>query len=83
MKIGTILDGKVKSKIDLDATGKGGYIAKAKDKRNFNGTRLAAIARVGYGNLSLFGSYTLTDFFKSGFGPSVKPYSIGLAISGL
>ena len=83
MKIGTILDGKVKSKIDLDATGKGGYIAKAKDKRNFNGTRLAAIARVGYGNVSLFGSYTLTDFFKAGFGPGVKPYSIGLAISGL
>jgi hypothetical protein len=83
VKIGTLLDGKVKSKIDLDATGKGGYIAKTKDKRNFNGTRLAAIARVGYGNVSLFGSYTLTDFFKAGFGPSVKPYSIGLAISGL
>ena len=83
VKIGTMLDGKVKSKIDLDATGKGGYIAKTKDKRNFNGTRLAAIARVGYGNVSLFGSYTLTDFFKAGFGPGVKPYSIGLAISGL
>jgi hypothetical protein len=83
VKIGTLLDGKVKSKIDLDATGKGGYIAKTKDKRNFNGTRLAATARVGYGNISLFGSYTLTDFFKAGFGPDIKPFSIGLAISGL
>jgi len=83
VKIGTMLDGKVKSKVDLDATGKGGYISKIKDKRNFNGTRLAATARVGYGNISLFGTYTLTDFFKAGYGPSVKPYSIGLAISGL
>ena len=83
MKIGTLLDGKVKSKIDLDATGRGGYFVKTKDKRNFNGTRLAATARAGYGNISLFGSYTLTDFFKAGFGPEVRPFSIGLAISGL
>ena len=83
VKIGTILDGKVKSKIDLDASGKGGYFIKTKDKRNFNGTRLAGTARVGYGNISLFGTYTLTEFFKAGFGPEVKPYSVGLAISGL
>ncbi len=83
VKIGTMIDGKVKSKIDLDASGKGGYFNKIKDKRNFNGTRLAATARVGYGNISLFGTYTLTEFFKAGYGPSVKPYSIGLAISGL
>jgi len=83
VKIGTILDGKVKSKIDLDASGKGGYFNKIKDKRNFNGTRLAATARVGYGNISLFGTYTLTEFFKAGYGPAVKPFSIGLAISGL
>lgn len=83
LKIGTLLDGKVKSKIDLDASGRGGYFVKTKDKRNFNGTRIAAAARVGYGNISLFGSYTLTDFFKAGFGPSVRPYSIGLALSGL
>ena len=32
-KIGTLVGAKVKSKIDLDATGTGGYINKEKDKR--------------------------------------------------
>ena len=82
-KVGTNIDAKIKSKIDLDANGRGGYFLKTKDKRNMNGIRLAAIARVGYGNLSLFGSYTLTDLFKTGFGPKVRPFSIGLTLSGL
>jgi hypothetical protein len=83
MKIGTIVDGKVKSKIDLDASNKGGYFLKTKDRRNLNGTRLAATFRAGYGNMSFFGTYTLTEFFKAGFGPDVKPFTIGIAVSGL
>lgn len=83
LKIGTIIDGKVKSKIDLDASNKGGYFLKTKDRRNLNGTRLAATFRAGYGNMSFFGTYTLTEFFKAGFGPAVKPFSIGIAVSGL
>ena len=82
-KIGMNMDAKIKSKIDLDANGRGGYFLKTKDDRNMNGTRLAAIGRVGYGNLSVFGSYTLTDLFKTGFGPKVRPFSIGLTLSGL
>lgn len=82
-KIGTMVDGKVKSKVDLDATNTGGYISKEKDKRYFNSTRFAATARVGVGNVSLFGTYTITDFFKEGLGPLVRPYSIGLTLSGL
>jgi hypothetical protein len=39
--------------------------------------------RVGYGNVTLFGSYTLTDLFKEGQGPRVKPFSVGLTLSGL
>lgn len=83
VKVGTLVDSKVKSKVDLDATGTGGYYIKEKDKRYFNGTRFAATARVGYGNFSVFGSYTITDFFKEGVGPSVRPFSIGLTLSGL
>lgn len=83
MKIGTNTDAKVKSKIDLDASNKGGYYIKTKERRNFNGTRLAATARMGYGNMSLFGTYTLTDFFKAGFGPTVRPFSFGITLSGL
>lgn len=83
LKVGTMVDGKVKSKVDLDATNTGGYISKEKDRRYFNSTRLAATARVGVGNISLFGTYTITDFFKEGLGPLVRPYSVGLALSGL
>ena len=56
LKIGTNIDAKVKSKIDLDANNKGGYFLKTKDRRNLNGTRLAATGRIGYGNMSLFGT---------------------------
>lgn len=83
VKVGTMIDAKVKSKIDLDATGTGGYFTKEKDRRYLNTTRFALTGRVGLGNFSVFGSYTLTDFFKEGQGPVVRPFSVGLAISGL
>jgi hypothetical protein len=82
-KIGTLIDAKMKSKIDLDATGTGGYFTKEKDRRYINSTRFALIGRVGLGNFSVFGSYTVTDFFKEGLGPSVRPYSFGVVLSGL
>lgn len=82
-KVGTLVGAKVKSKVDLDATGTGGYISKEKDKRYLNTTRFALTARAGLGNFSIFGTYTVTSFFKEGLGPSVKPFSIGLALSGL
>ena len=83
IKVGTLVDSKVKSKVDLDATGTGGYYTKEKDKRYFNTTRFSVITRAGYGNFSVFGSYTVTDFFKEGLGPSVRPFSIGITLSGL
>lgn len=83
VKVGTMIDAKVKSKIDLDATGTGGYFTKEKDRRYLNTTRFALTGRVGLGNFSVFGTYTVTDFFKEGQGPVVRPFSVGLAISGL
>lgn len=82
-KIGTLLDAKTKAKVDLDADGDGGYIEKIKSKNLFFGTRLAAIARIGYGHFTIFGSYTVTSFFKEFQGPTVKPWSVGLTLSGL
>jgi hypothetical protein len=82
-KVGTLLDSKMKSKIDLDANNVGGYFQKIKNKKYFNTTRFAVTARAGYGNMSLFASYTVTDFIKQGFGPNVHPYSIGLCLGGL
>lgn len=82
-KIGLLVDGTVKTDINASSSTEGGYVMKIKDKRYLNTTRVAGIARVGMGNISLFGSYTLTSFFKEGFGPAVKPFSIGLTFSGL
>jgi hypothetical protein len=82
-KIGLLVDATVKTDINASSSTEGGYVMKIKDKRYFNTTRVAGTARVGLGNLSLFGSFTLTSFFKEGFGPAVKPFSIGLTLSGL
>jgi hypothetical protein len=82
-KLGTLMDAKTKAKVDQDANGYGGYIEKIKDKKFFNGTRLSATARIGYGHFTVFGTYTTTQFFKEFQGPIVKPWSLGLTISGL
>ena len=82
-RLGTLMDAKTKAKVDQDANGYGGYIEKIKDKKFFNGTRLCATARVGYGHFTVFGTYTVTQFFKEFQGPAVVPWSLGLTISGL
>ncbi|MET0571485.1 MAG: outer membrane beta-barrel protein [Pedobacter agri] len=59
------------------------YTMKEHSKRFFNTTRFVGTARVGWGHFSLFGSYQLNALFKEGVGPDVKPFSIGLTLSGL
>ena len=44
---------------------------------------LAATARVGYGNFSLFGSYQFNNIFKDGVAGDVKLVQVGLNFSGL
>ncbi len=83
LKVGTMVDAHTKAKVSRDLQGYGGYTQKVKDRRNFNSTRLAATLRVGFGVFSIFGTYQLNEFIKEGAGPNVKPYSIGLALSGL
>jgi len=84
VKVGTIIEGKTKAKVDLDADGDGGYVLKVKDRKFFNSTRLAATARVGIGGFSLYGQYNLTELFREGQGPQdIRPWQIGLMLSGL
>ena len=59
------------------------YIQKEKTKKYFNTTRLSVAGRIGFGNLSLFGTYQVNAFIKEGLGPDVRPYAIGLTVSGL
>lgn len=88
-KIGTLVDVHTKSKNWVDKNGKtiagfsDKFVQKQKDKYFFNGNKLVGTMRVGYGNLSLYGTYQLGAFIKEGLGPAVKPYSIGITLSGL
>lgn len=83
-KVGALISSKSKEKIDLDQEGNGGYITKTSSNRHFSSFRLVGTARVGVGNFSVFGSYAITQLFKEGFGPGgIRPYTIGLTISGL
>ena len=59
------------------------YIQKESSKRYLNGNRLMVTARMGYGVFGVFGAYQVNNFIKEGAGPDIKPYSIGLTISGL
>ena len=59
------------------------YIMKEASKRFMNKTRISGMARIGYANFSLYGSYQFTPLFKDGLGPKVNPFSIGLTLSGL
>jgi len=88
LKFGTMLDAHTKGKNPEDKngntlTGQGGVVEKEKSKRFFNSTRIAGTIRLGYGHFSLYGAYQINSLLKDGVGPQVKPYTIGIALSGL
>jgi len=84
-KVATLLSAWTKGKTLVTADGAtiSDFIQKEKSKRFFNTTRLSVTGRIGYGHFSLFGSYSLTPVFKEGVGPTVRPLTIGLTLSGL
>lgn len=86
-KVGTLVSGYTKGKDFQTSSGQSiyssKYILKEKDKSFFNSTRLAATLRVGYGPFGIYGAYQVLNLYQDGSGPSVRPYSIGLTISGL
>jgi hypothetical protein len=84
-KVGTMLSATSKGKNLLNSAGQtvSSYVEKEKSKRYFNTTRISATGRVGFGAVSLFASYQLNAFIKSGSGPDVRPYTIGITIAGL
>jgi hypothetical protein len=85
VKIGTLINAHTRnSKFESKTnTVINDYIMKESSKRFINKNRLSVMGRVGYGHFSLYGSYTLSALFRDGMGPIVKPFSIGLTISGL
>jgi hypothetical protein len=85
VKIGTLLTAHTRnSKLEDKANNLiNDYVMKESSKRFFNKNRLSGMVRVGYGHFTLFGSYQFTPLFKDGSGPVVRPFSIGLTLSGL
>lgn len=55
---------------------------KKKDRNDFNMNpfRFAAVARVGYGDFTLYASYSLTPLFDKDKGPEVYPFTVGLSL---
>jgi hypothetical protein len=84
-KVGTLLSAKTKGTNLQNSAGQtlNDYTEKEKSKRFFSRQRLSLTGRVGYGAFTLFASYSVTPVFKEGLGPTVRPLSIGLTLSGL
>lgn len=87
VKGGLLITAHTKGKNYVDANGRSiyakNYIQKESDKHFINSTRFALTGRIGFGHISLDGSYQVTSFLKTGAGPVIHPVSIGLTLSGL
>lgn len=85
LKVGTLIKAytRYKDLEDKNGTGINGYTGKDYSKRFINSNRLSAMGRVGLGHFSLFGSYQITTLLKDGRGAEMRPYSIGITLSGL
>ena len=87
VKIGTLLNQHTKGKDEVNSSGTSlygsKYIDKENNKRFINSTRFAATGRIGFGIISLDASYQITNFLKDGVGPDIKPFTIGITLSGL
>ena len=87
VKVGTLLNQHTKGKDEINSSGTSlygsKYISKENNKRFINSTRFAATGRIGFGNISLDASYQITNFLKTGVGPDIKPFTIGITLSGL
>jgi hypothetical protein len=87
VKGGLLISAHTKGKDLIDSSGHHvydpKYISKEYEKKFINNTRFALTGRIGFGHISLDGSYQVSSFLKAGAGPTINPYSIGITLSGL
>lgn len=85
IKLGTMAGAHTKGKTLVNKNNNtiNTYSEKVYSKRYLNTTRFMATGRIGYGIVSLFGSYGLSNILKDGTGPEMKPFQIGITLSGL
>lgn len=78
---GGIMGGlRIHSKTKIVYTDNDGDTHKKKDKGDFNMVPFKAdvIGRIGYRGINVWGSYTLTNMFKSNSAPDLHLYTVGL-----
>ncbi len=85
MKIGTLINAHTKGKNLEDKNGnvKNSYTEKISKRSFFNSNRVVATARIGIGHFTLVGNYSISSLLKDGTGATIRPYQIGLCVSGL
>jgi hypothetical protein len=85
VKVGQLISVHTKGKTLVDKAGNtiNSYVEKQNSKKFFNSTRLALTGRFGYGIISIYGAYQINSLLKDVSGPEIRPYSVGLCISGL
>lgn len=82
VKVGTMIKGGTRSRI-TEPGSTPNYLLKEASKNYFNTTRIVGIGRIGMGHFTLFGAYQFTNVLKTGAGPAIRPYTIGLSLGGL
>jgi hypothetical protein len=85
IKVGTLINAHTRNTKfqNKGETAINDFTLKEASKSFFNKTRISFMGRVGLGHISLYGSYQLTPLFKDGLGPEVRPFSIGITLSGI
>lgn len=56
------------------------YKTKVRNDFNMNDFRVSLVGRIGYGNFTLFASYSLTPFYQDGRGPELYPFTVGVSL---
>ncbi len=88
VKPGILLSAYTKGKNAIDGSGNSlygsGYVMKERDGKYFRSLMATGTARVGLGAFSLFGNYSILGMLNSSAGHgTLRPFAIGVAISGL
>ena len=84
-KVGAIINAHTKGKDlqDKNNNSINSYTQKEIGRRLINATRFMGTARIGYGIISVFGTYQLNNLLKDGAGANMKLYQVGITLSGL
>lgn len=86
-KVGTLIKSYTKGKEEVDKLGRSlygkSYVEKESNRRHINPTAIALTGRIGYGIVSLQGSYQVTSVLREGAGPQMNRFTVGIGISGL